>query len=461
MSENKIHGTWSSRWTFIFAATGSAVGLGNIWKFPYITGENGGGAFVFVYLFCIALVGIPIMVGEVLLGRRGRQSPIQTMGSIATEAGLSANWKIIGVLGSLAGVLIMSFYSVIAGWAMHYAVTTFSGTYTGASPDEVGTAFDLLLHSPLTLSFWHTIFALMTFGVVAAGVTKGLGSVAKFMMPFLFFALCVLLAYSFTLGNFSAAFSFLFSINFSALTLDSVLIAMGHAFFTLGVGMGAIMAYGAYMPNKVCLGKAVLAVGFLDTLIALLAGLAIFPIVFATSAIEPSAGPGLLFVSLPVAFGGMPLGAIIGALFFVFVTVAAWSSSVSLVEPAIAWLIEKKKFSRVMASGLIVFITWALGFLTVFSFNELSDFKPIWLLSLTPFDFLDFLTSQVMLPLGGLLIAIFVAWKLPLPVVQTETATFSQSMRRAWLITLKYISPILVIAVMLGKLYETLSPLLQ
>lgn len=459
MSENKVHGTWSSRWTFIFAATGSAVGLGNIWKFPYITGENGGGAFVFVYLFCIALIGIPIMVGEVLLGRRGRQNPVQSVSSIATEAGRSANWKVIGVLGSIAGLLIMSFYSVIAGWAMHYAVTTLTGSYVGATPDEVGTAFDALLQSPVALSFWHTLFALMTFGVVAAGVTKGLGSVARFMMPFLFFSLFILLIYSFILGDFSAAFSFLFSFDFSALTLDSVLVAMGHAFFTLGVGMGAIMAYGAYMPKGVCLGKAVLTVGFLDTLIALLAGLAIFPIVFATSAIEPSAGPGLLFVSLPVAFGGMPLGAIIGALFFILVTVAAWSSSVSLIEPATAWLIEKKKFSRVKASGLVMFVAWALGFLTVFSFNEWSDFKPIWLLSLTPFDFLDFLTSQIMLPLGGLLIAIFVAWKLPLPVVQSETTTFSQSMRHIWLVILKFVSPVLVIAVMIAKLYETLLPL--
>ena len=260
MSGQSIHGTWSSRWTFILAATGSAVGLGNIWKFPYITGENGGGAFVLVYLLCIAAVGLPIMIGEVMLGRRGRKNPVDSVADIAHQVGASPRWRGIGLMGVVSGLFIMSFYSVIAGWALHYSVTTVTGSYTGATAEEVGSAFGALLADPSTLLGWHTTFTLMTFAIVAAGVSKGLGAVAKYMMPFLFVALIVLLAYGAIAGDFSSAFSFLFSVDFSALTVDSLLEAMGHAFFTLSLGMGAIMAYGAYMPAKACLGKTVISI---------------------------------------------------------------------------------------------------------------------------------------------------------------------------------------------------------
>jgi NSS family neurotransmitter:Na+ symporter len=454
-SPTAIHGIWSHRWTFILAATGSAVGLGNIWKFPYITGQNGGGAFVLVYLICIALIGIPIMIAEVLLGRRGRQNPVNAIDSIASESQINRSWKHIGTMGILAGVLIMSFYSVVAGWALHYLFTTALGDYSGSSAAEVGSAFDDLLANPSLLLGWHTTFSLMTFVVVAAGVNKGLGAVAKIMMPFLFIALLILVFYSASQGEFAKGFYFLFDFNFHNLTLSGVLVALGHAFFTLSLGMGAIMAYGAYMSEKACIGRTVLTIGFLDTLIALLTGLAIFPIVFANPGIEPSSGPGLLFVSLPVAFGNMYLGDLFGTLFFALVAVAAWSSSVSLIEPGVAWLIETKRWRRIYACALITSIAWGIGIFCLLSFNVLSDFKPFWLLHFTPFDFFDFISAQIMLPLGGVLIALLVGWKLPSAVIADELASISPAVRTVFYWVLRWVSPALVVLVMGLKLYET------
>ncbi|HEY7773555.1 MAG TPA: sodium-dependent transporter [Marinagarivorans sp.] len=455
MQTKSMHGIWSNRWTFILAATGSAVGLGNIWKFPYIAGENGGGAFVLVYLLCIALIGIPIMIGEVMLGKKGRANPMNAVGSIAVEANAPEGWKHIGLMGMLAGVFIMSFYSVVAGWSLHYFVTSALGNYAATDAQTAGAAFSGLLASPATLLSWHTVFSAMTFAVVAAGVSKGLGSVAKFMMPFLLISLVVLLFYGVVAGDFVASLAFLFGFNFASLSIDAVLIALGHAFFTLSLGMGAIMAYGAYMPDKACVGKTVLTIGSLDTMIALMAGLAIFPIVFANPSIEAGSGPGLLFVSLPIAFGNMPLGGLFGTLFFALVSVAAWSSSVSLIEPSVAWLMENKHWKRVKACAFITAIAWFLGLASVLSFNLLADFKPIWLLHFTPFEFLDFLTAQIMLPLGGVLIALFVAWVLPSSMVDRELGTMSVTARNSLLFLLKYISPLLVILVMGLKLYET------
>ncbi len=455
MKTESVQGMWSNRWTFILAATGSAVGLGNIWKFPYIAGENGGGAFVLVYLLCIGLIGIPIMIAEVLLGKRGRRNPINAVQDIAIESNASRHWRHIGSMGVLAGVLIMSFYSVVAGWTLHYLMTTALGDHTGITGAQADSAFGGLLANPKILLTWHSVFSIMTFAIVAAGVNKGLGSVARVMMPFLLVCLVVLLGYGIVAGDFLTSVRFLFGFNFSALSADSVLIALGHAFFTLSLGMGAIMAYGAYMPGSACLGRTVLCVGLLDTIIALMAGLAIFPIVFANPGIEPSSGPGLLFVSLPVAFGNMALGGLFGTLFFALVAVAAWSSSVSLIEPGVAWLIENKQWRRITASAVVTITAWVIGILSVLSFNVLTDFKPIWLLSFTPFDFFDFITAQVLLPLGGVLIAIFVAWVLPKQVFDEELGSLS-SRSRAWLFfALRYVSPLLVALVMFFKLYET------
>ncbi len=456
MDKQNMHGTWGSRWTFILAATGSAVGLGNIWKFPYITGENGGGAFVLIYLVCIALIGIPIMVAEVLIGRRGRMSPINSMKFVTEEAGLHQGWTVIGWTGVLAGLLIMAFYSFVAGWAIHYVFATASGEFSGASAESTQGFFGDLLSNNTALIGWHTVFTIMTIGVVMAGVTKGLAMVARVLMPMLFVMLVLLLGYGMAQGAFDEAASFMFSFKFDQLSGEGVLIAMGHAFFTLSLGMGAIMAYGAYMPAHANIGKTIVTVGLLDTAIALVAGMCIFPIVFGHG-LEAGSGPGLLFQSLPVAFGNMPAGLIFGTVFFVLIVVAAWSSAVSLIEPGVAWLVESGKFNRVTANLVLGGIAWMLGISCALSFNVLSEFKPFILANKTPFDFLDFLTSQIMLPLGGLFIAIFVGWLMSKKVLESEMDAEGHPLLDIWLFVLRFVSPVLVIVVFLVTLYKTFS----
>lgn len=450
----KLNGMWSSRWTFILAATGSAVGLGNIWKFPYITGENGGGAFVLVYLLCIALIGIPIMVAEVLIGRRGRMSPINAMRLVTNEAGLHGIWTGIGWMGVLAGLFIMSFYSVVAGWALHYVFESGSGSFSGIEGDAAGGLFGSFLANRESLISWHTVFSLMTLAVVATGVTRGLAMVARVLMPILFVALAVLLVYGVMQGAFSDAFSFLFSFKFDKLTWQGVLVALGHAFFTLSLGMGAIMAYGAYMPSHASVAKTIVTVGVLDTVVALVAGLAIFPIVFANPTLEPGSGPGLMFVSLPVAFGNMPMGLFFGTLFFILVSIAAWSSAVSLIEPGVAWLVETRKVSRPTATIMLSSLAWMGGVGCIFSNNWLEDKEGKWYL----FETLDLLTSQIMLPLGGLFIAIFVGWLMHKSVVESEMDAEGHPLFDIWLFIVRWVSPTLVALVMIITLYNTFKP---
>ncbi len=449
MSSNaSMHGYWKSRWLFILAATGSAVGLGNIWKFPYITGENGGGAFVLVYLLCISIIGIPVMIAEVSLGRIGRQSPINTMKSLARSEGANPNWSIIGWMGAIAGFLILSFYSVIAGWALSYTADMASGTFVNISTEESGEIFGGLLANPLQLTAWHTVFMVLTLAIVARGVNAGLEKAIKILMPLLFILLFVLFGYALRSDGFLQGVDFMFSFDFSKLTTESIMIALGHAFFTLSLGLGAIMAYGAYMPANTSIAKTVMIVAFLDTAVAIMAGLAIFPIVFANG-LEPSAGPGLLFQTLPIAFGQMSAGVIFGTLFFVLVSFAAFSSAISLAEPIVAWIVEKYNISRNKAALIIGFSAWLLGLATVFSFNIWSD---VTLFDKTPFDLLDFLTTNILLPLGGLFIAIFTSWKVSKSKMMNEVGISSPILFKLWLFILRFLAPTAIIAVLINGL---------
>ena len=429
----KTHIGWNSRWTFIMAATGSAVGLGNIWKFPYIAGENGGGAFVLVYLLCIAIVGVPVLISEILMGRQARSNPINAMISLARQSDTTKAWAIIGIMGTLAGLFIMSFYSVVAGWVLDYIVESARGSFTGITAEQAGAYFEtaLLGDKKLQLS-WHSVFTLLTVAVVAAGVTKGLGNAVRILMPLLFVLLIVLLGYSYSQGNFAEGFHFLFNFDFSKLTGDAVLIAMGHAFFTLSLGMGAIMVYGSYMPDNASIASTAFTVAFLDTLIALVAGMAIFPLVFANG-IEPSAGPGLMFVSLPIAFGNMPGGVIFGTLFFILVGIAAWSSSISLIEPAVAWLDENFKINRAISAGIVGVIVWCGGFACIY----VDGF----------FDKLDYLASNIMLPLGGLLMAIFVGWVMKRQLAKKQLGGLNYNQFNTWYAILRVFTPLGIIAV--------------
>jgi len=441
-----IHGHWSSRWAFIMAAAGSAVGLGNIWKFPYITGQNGGGTFVLVYLVTITVIAVPIMMAEVMLGRRGRQSPINTMRELAREAGASHGWVVMGAVGILAGFLILSYYSVVAGWALAYVFKTALGSFTGQSGQAIGGMFADHISSPWVLLFWHSVMILMTMVVVSRGVRSGLEQAVRWMMPGLFILLLILVGYAMSTGGFARGIEFLFKP--SAITPASVLVAMGHAFFTLSLGMGAIMMYGSYLSENTSIAKTIFAVAGLDTLVALLAGIAIFPLVFAYD-LPPGAGPGLIFSTLPIAFGAMPGGAFFGTLFFVLLVFAAWTSSISLIEPAVAWLVENHGFTRIRAAVAAGVATWLMGVVTVLSFNYWEQYK---FLGKTAFEVLDFLTANIMLPLGGLAIAVFTAWFMSRQVVRNELAIQDRRLHELWYFVLRYVSPVGILIVFLSLL---------
>lgn len=456
MSNNaSIHGQWSSRLVFILAATGSAVGLGNIWKFPYITGENGGGAFVLVYLLCIALIGIPVMMAEIMLGRRGRQSPINAMRSLAAESGSSSAWRFLGWGGVLAGILIMSFYSVIAGWGINYAVEAVSGGFTGLTGETAGAKLGVLLSSPMQLIFWHTVFSVMTALVVARGVRRGLEQAVRVLMPILFVLLLMLLGYAMSTGYFGQGLSFLFSVDFSKLTSEGILTALGHAFFTLSLGMGAIMVYGSYIPNNVSIAKSTFAIAMMDTTVALVAGMAIFPIVFANG-LEAGAGPGLVFVTLPIAFGEMWGGLFFGSVFFLLLVFAAWTSAISLIEPATAYLVESRNMKRSTAAYTIGGICWLVGMVTVMSFSNIAGFGFDFNFAGATktdgmFDVLDILTSTFMLPLGGLVIAVFVGWIMKKTFVQEELGLQGAGFA-LWYQVIRWVAPALLLVLFMKSL---------
>lgn len=462
MSESResIHGQWSGRWAFILAATGSAVGLGNIWKFPYITGENGGGAFVLVYLLCIALIGIPIMVAEVLMGRRGRRSPINTMKHLAREEGRYPTWRLLGWLGVIAGFLILSYYAVVAGWALAYFSRALGGGFEGMNAELAEGMFVGLVSDPERLLAWHTLFIVMTMMVVARGVRSGLEKAVRFMIPALLVILLVLVGYAMNTGHFAEGMAFLFQPDFKALfyrpdelgimtfSWTPVLVALGHAFFTLSLGMGAIMIYGSYLPQDTSIVKTTVVIAGMDTMVAILAGMAIFPIVFANG-LAPGQGPGLIFQTLPIAFGVMPGGLWFGSLFFLLLVFAAWSSAISLIEPLVAWLVERHGFTRVSAAVWSGMGAWLLGIATIFSFNIWSGEDYQWR-GMTAFDMLDYLTANIMLPLGGLLIALFAGWRMRRSSLLDELAIPDAWLFRLWYVLLRFVAPVAVIIIFLN-----------
>ncbi|MEL0082441.1 MAG: sodium-dependent transporter [Gammaproteobacteria bacterium] len=449
------HGQWSSRWAFVMAATGSAVGLGNIWKFPYIAGENGGGAFVLLYLFCVVFITLPVLIAEVLLGYLGKRDPIHTMADLAAQAGVNKSWGVIGFSGVLAGFLILSYYSVIAGWTMAYIGNAATGAFNGASPADISGLFNGLLASPWTLMGWHTLFMLVTMVVVARGVEAGLEKAIGLLMPGLFLLLVALLIYAVTTPAFAQGAAFLLNPDFSRLTAGTFLVAMGQAFFTLSLGMGAIMIYGSYLPPGSSVARTSLMVALADTGVALLAGLVIFPLVF-THGLEPGQGPGLIFVTLPNAFAQMPGGQLVGAAFFVLLLFAAWSSAISLIEPAVAWSMERFGWSRAKAALVGGLITWATGILTVISFNLAADFQPLGG-GRTMFDLIDFLTSNLMLPIGGMAIAIFAGWRLAPAVRRESNADLPDTVYTLWLWSIRVVAPAAVLAVMVTTILEALA----
>ncbi|QTF92823.1 sodium-dependent transporter [Halomonas sp. BM-2019] len=437
-----VHAQWSSKMTFVLAAAGSAVGLGNIWRFSYMVGDSGGAAFVLIYLACVALVGLPILVAEWLIGRRGQENPINAMADLARKNGRLPAWALVGVSGVLAAFLILSFYSVIGGWSLSYTLSSVTGRFTGQDADAVGDIFGGLLASPVALTLWHTAFMALVIWIVARGVTKGLEGAVRTLMPALVILMIVLVGYGMTTGHFGEALAFMFRPDWSAVTGGVVLAAMGQAFFTLSLGMGIMMAYGSYLGEDVNLIGTARTVIILDTAIALLAGLAIFPIVFAHG-MSPGEGPGLIFVSLPVAFGNMTGGLLLGLMFFLLLTFAALTSAISLLEPVVELVEERTPLSRLVATLTSGAAVWALGIAALMSFNVWGEFL---ILGMNIFDLLDTFTSKILLPLTGLGAIVFVAWCLDRQSVAGELG-IAGGAERLWHTVARYVAPIGVILV--------------
>lgn len=429
----------------MLATAGSAIGLGNIWKLPYMIGVNGGSAFVLVFILSIFFVGIPLMMTEILLGRRAQKNPLNGIETLAVEAKASPYWKLIGGMGMLTGLLILSFYSVIGGWVLSYIAEAARGTFAGIQGAQSTANFNHLLASPFTLLFWHTVFMCLTMGVVARGVNSGLEKANNILIPALFAILLILLGYSMSVGDMQAAFHFMFSPDFSKITPVAVLSALGHAFFSLSLGMGAVMVYGSYLQRHVSIARTTIYIALADTMLGLLVGLAIYALVFANH-LAPNAGPGLIFQTLPIAFGNMPWGSLIATLFFMLVAFAAWTSAISLVEPTIAWVVENTEISRKTSTTVLGLLIWLLGVTVVLSFNDWQHIKIAFGLNI--FETLDKLTSTILLPLGGLLMAIFAGYFMRKDHVQEELNLDNEKFK-LWRFTNNYIAPIAIIAVFL------------
>jgi len=446
---------WSSRLAFILAATGSAVGLGNIWKFPYITGEYGGGAFVLVYLLCIALIGAPILIAEVMLGRRGRQSPIKTMASLARTDGASPRWALLGWMGVLAAYLILSFYAVIGGWSLAYVGNAASGDFAGADSAAIGAIFGSMLSDPYTLLSWHSLFMVLVIAIVSRGLKSGMEKAINILMPLLFLLLLVMVGYAMSTSGFGQAVEFLFKPDFSKLTTEAVLTALGHAFFTLSLASGAMMAYGSFLPKEYSVVGTAASIAIVDTAVALLAGLAIFPLVF-SNGLEVGAGPGLIFQTLPLAFGQMSFGTVFGTLFFGLLLVAALTSAISMLEPAVEWLEEKKGLNRLKGTLIAGISVWLLGLTTVLSFNVWADLHPLNFLPVfegkTFFDIFDYLTANIMLPLGGMFIVLYAGWCMKSDSLAHALELPQGALFNTLRFIMRFVAPALVLVVFINQL---------
>lgn len=440
---------WSSRFAFLFAAVGSAVGLGNIWRFPYIVGENGGSAFILIYVAFVVLIGWPVLVAEFSLGRWGRKSPVASVEKVAVDCDRSKSWKWVGGLGAFAGGLgLLSFYSMIAGWVLAYIIKTASGMFVGFTGADAVNTLNNHYADTGTMVFWHMAFIGLTVFIVGRGIHAGLEKAVTVLMPFLFLILLALVAYSVTTDGFGEAAAFLLTPDFSKITPSVLLTALGQAFFSLGLTVGTMIAYGAYLTGDTNIVKSAGIIAGADTLIALLAGFAIFPLVF-TYGLAPAEGPGLIFTTLTVAFGQMPGGIVFGCLFFGMLAIAAVTSSISLLEPAVAYFEEKPGIGRWTAALVAGGIAFTLGLFSVFSFNEWAGVLPLKLFGITevagaPADFyavINYTVSNLVMPIGGFLIALFVGWFVHRQAIRREMDLPEGWVFGTWHFLVKYLCP--------------------
>ena len=435
----------------ILAAAGSAVGLGNIWRFPYETGSHGGAAFILIYLACVFLLGLPIMIAEFTVGRRAKASSGRAFGLLAP----GTPWKWIGTLGVLAGLLILGYYSVVAGWTLEYVLVSLTNGFSGQGPEDFVSSFQAFSQHPFRPFVWMLVFLLLTHYIVVKGVKDGIEKSSKIMMPVLFILIVVLAACSVSLPNAQAGLEFLLKPDFSKVDASVFLGAMGQAFFSLSLGMGCLATYASYFSSETNLGKTALSVGVIDTLIAILAGLIIFPAAFSVG-IQPDAGPSLIFITLPnvfqQAFGGVPfLSVVFSLMFYVLLALAALTSTISMHEVVTAYLNERFGWSRSRAAVCVTSFCVVTGTLSSLSLG-------IWkttFFGLSFFDLLDFVTAKLMLPLGGILVSLFVGWYLKRSVSYDELTNYG--LQKApyypvYLFVLRYVAPVAISLIFIREL---------
>ncbi len=439
---------WGSRIGFVLAAAGSAVGLGNIWKFPYVTGENGGGIFVLIYLACVALVGLPVMVAEVLIGRAAQSSPV---GAFKSLAGAGSRWAWVGWLGVFSSFIILSYYSIVAGWSLHYTWLSISGQLAGLGPEGMAPVFDELYQSVGANLVWHLIFMGLTIAVVFGGISKGVERWSRILMPTLLTIMLILLGKAFTLDGFGQAVHFVFGLHYDKFTAAGALEALGHAFFTLSLGMGAMLTYGSYLHRKDDIVGASITISALDTAIALIASLVLFPIIFSYG-MEPAAGPGLVFKSVPIALSQMPGATFLATIFFALLVFAALTSAISMLEVATSYFIDERGWRRRRAAVLAGLTIALLGVPSALSGGTRwfgSGMAAV--ASKNWFDTLDYLATNWMLPLGGLAIALFTGWRMN-EALRHEHFLEGSRLRifyKTWLFLLKFLVPIAILLVFL------------
>lgn len=448
----KERGNFGSKLGVILASAGSAVGLGNIWRFPYETGNHGGAAFILIYLGCILLLGLPIMIAEFLIGRHSQANTARAYQILAP----GTQWRWVGRMGVLAGFLILGYYSVVAGWTLEYIFEAVSNSFAGKTPAEFISSFQSFSSNPWRPALWLTLFLLATHFIIVKGVEKGIEKSSKIMMPTLFIIILILVGCSVTLPGAGKGIEFLLKPDFSKVDGNVFLGAMGQAFFSLSLGMGCLCTYASYFSKNTNLTRTAFSVGIIDTFVAVLAGFIIFPAAFSVG-IQPDAGPSLIFITLPnvfqQAFSGIPILAyIFSMMFYVLLALAALTSTISLHEVVTAYLHEEFNFTRGKAARLVTTGCILLGILCSLSLGVTKEFT---IFGLGMFDLFDFVTAKLMLPLGGLLISIFTGWYLDKKLVWSEitnNGTLKVPTYKLIIFILKYVAPIAISVIFINEL---------
>lgn len=451
MEKIKNRETFSSGLAVFFATLGSAVGLGNIWKFPYLTGQNGGGAFLLVYFLCIVFVGLPIMLSEFYIGRKARKNAVGALEQLKPGTA----WKSIGIMGVAAAYIIMFFYSCVAGWVYYYLFKAVKGDFVGVTMEAAKAQFGSVIMGPISPIFWQIVVLTVVSTILAMGVKQGIEKITKTLMPLLFVLIIICDIRALTLPGAAEGMNFLFHVDFGQLSATAVLAALGLAFFKLSLGMGTMMTYGSYFTEDNNMFGTAVKVALSDTLVSMLAGIAIFPTVF-TFGMEPGAGPGLLFMTIPLVFSQIPFGSVLLVAFFFLTAIAATTAMLSLVEVPVAYLSEERGMSRKSATVMSAVLIAVVGLLATLSVDKASLLGNITFFGMGFFDLFDYISSNILLPIGGLLIALMMGYSIKREEVVAELSNHGKlkmaKLVSVYFLLIRYITPLLLIVVFLNAI---------